>query len=54
MKNNAIKVPFFLPYVDSKDITEIKKAASAPFLTNGPKLDIFEQKFKKFTQSSKL
>ena len=51
MKNNVIKIPFFLPYVDSKDITEIKKAASAPFLTNGPKLDVFEQKFKKFTKS---
>ena len=51
MRNNSIKIPFFLPYVDSKDITEIKKAASAPFLTNGPKLDVFEQKFKKFTKS---
>ena len=51
MRNNSIKIPFFLPYVDSKDITEIKKAASAQFLTNGPKLDIFEQKFKKFTKS---
>ncbi len=51
MKNNTIKVPFFLPYVDSKDITEIKKAALSSFLTNGPKLDSFEQKFKKFTKS---
>ena len=51
MKNNTIKVPFFLPYVDSKDITEIKKAALSSFLTNGPKLDLFEQKFKKFTKS---
>jgi len=51
MKNNAIKVPFFLPYIDSKDITEIKKAALSSFLTNGPKLDSFEQKFKKFTKS---
>ena len=51
MKNNAIKVPFFLPYVDSKDVTEIKKAALSSFLTNGPKLDLFEQKFKKFTKS---
>jgi len=51
MKNNAIKIPFFLPYVDSKDITEIKKAALSSFLTNGPKLDSFEQKFKKFTKS---
>jgi len=51
MKNNVIKVPFFLPYVDGKDITEIKKAASLSFLTNGPKLDSFEQKFKKFTKS---
>ena len=51
MRNNSIKVPFFLPYVDSKDITEIKKAASSIFLTNGPKLDAFEQKFKKFTKS---
>ena len=52
MKNNTIKVPFFLPYVDSKDITEIKKAALSSFLTNGPKLDLFEQKFKKFTKSN--
>ena len=51
MKNNAIKVPFFLPYVDSNDIIEIKKAALSSFLTNGPKLDLFEQKFKKFTKS---
>ena len=51
MKNSSIKVPFFLPYVDSKDITEIKKAALSSFLTNGPKLDSFEQKFKKFTKS---
>ena len=51
MRNNSIKIPFFLPYVDSKDITEIKKAASSIFLTNGPKLDAFEQKFKKFTKS---
>ena len=51
MRNNSIKIPFFLPYVDSKDITEIKKAASSIFLTNGPKLDAFEKKFKKFTKS---
>ncbi len=51
MRNNSIKIPFFLPYVDSKDITEIKKAASSVFLTNGPNLDAFEQKFKKFTKS---
>jgi len=51
MRNKLTKVPFFLPYVDSKDITEIKKAASSIFLTNGPKLDAFEQKFKKFTKS---
>ena len=51
MRNNSIKIPFFLPYVDSKDITEIKKAASSSFLTTGPKLDTFEQKFKKFTKS---
>ena len=51
MRKNSIKIPFFLPYVDSKDITEIKKAASSTFLTNGPKLDAFEQKFKNFTKS---
>ena len=51
IKNNSNKVPFFLPYVDSKDITAIKMAASSIFLTNGPKLDAFEQKFKKFTKS---
>ena len=51
MRSNPIKIPFFLPYVDSKDITEIRKAASSVFLTNGPKLDSFEQKFKQFTKS---
>ena len=51
VKNNSNKVPFFLPYVDSKDITAIKMAASSIFLTNGPKLDAFEQKFKEFTKS---
>ena len=51
IKNNSNKVPFFLPYVDSKDITAINKAASSIFLTNGPKLDAFEQKFKEFTKS---
>ena len=54
MRNNSIKIPFFLPYVDSKDITEIKKAASSIFLTNGPKLDAFEQKFKNFTIKSEI
>jgi hypothetical protein len=42
MRNNSIKIPFFLPYVDSKDITEIKKAASSTFLTNCSKLGAFE------------
>jgi len=51
MRNKLTKVPFFLPYVDSKDIVEIKKASSSLFLTNGPKLDAFEQRFKKFTKS---
>ena len=51
MRNKLTKVPFFLPYVDSKDITEIKKAASSIFLTNGPKLAEFEKKFKQFTKS---
>ena len=51
MRNKLTKVPFFLPYVDSKDIVEIKKASSSSFLTNGPKLDAFEQRFKKFTKS---
>ena len=51
MRSNSTKIPFFLPYVDSKDIAEIKKSSSSLFLTNGPKLDLFEQRFKKFTKS---
>jgi dTDP-4-amino-4,6-dideoxygalactose transaminase len=51
MRSKSIKIPFFLPYVDSKDIAEIKKSSSSLFLTNGPKLDLFEQRFKKFTKS---
>ena len=51
MRSNSIKIPFFLPYVDSKDIAEIKKSSSSLFLTNGPRLDLFEQRFKKFTKS---
>jgi len=51
MKNKQLKVPFFLPYVDNFDISEIKKIASSTFLTNGPKLEEFESQFKKFTNS---
>ena len=51
MKKNRTKIPFFLPYVDSNDISEIKRAASSVFLTNGPKLAEFEKKFKQFTKS---
>ena len=51
MRSNSTKIPFFLPYVDSKDIAEIKKSSSSLFLTNGPRLDLFEQRFKKFTKS---
>jgi len=51
MKKNLTKIPFFLPYVDSNDISEIKRAASSIFLTNGPKLVEFEKKFKQFTKS---
>lgn len=51
MKNKQLKVPFFLPYVDNQDISEIKKIASSTFLTNGPKLEEFELQFKKFTDS---
>ena len=51
MKNKQMKVPFFLPYIDNQDISEIKKIASSTFLTNGPKLEEFELEFKKFTNS---
>ena len=51
MKKNRTKIPFFLPYIDSNDISEIKRAASSVFLTNGPKLAEFEKKFKQFTKS---
>jgi len=51
MKKNHVEIPFFLPYIDNNDIKEIKNAASSSFLTSGPKLDEFENKFKKFTGS---
>lgn len=51
MKKNQIKVPFFLPYIDNDDIAKIRLAASSTFLTNGPKLEEFEKRFKKFTKS---
>ena len=40
-----------MPMATASAPSAIAFAASAPFLTNGPKLDIFEQKFKKFTKS---
>ena len=48
---NFPTVPFFEPYLDAQDKSEISKALSSTYLTNGPKLDDFEQKFKKFTGS---
>ena len=51
MKNKEMNVPFFLPFIDKSDISEIKNAALSTFLTNGPKLDRFEKQFQKFTNS---
>ena len=51
MKNKKMNVPFFLPFIDKSDISEIKNAALSTFLTNGPKLDRFEKQFQKFTNS---
>ena len=45
MKNKEMNVPFFLPFIDKSDISEIKNAALSTFLTNGPKLDRFEKQF---------
>lgn len=51
MKYKKLKVPFFLPFIDNSDISEIKKTAQSIFLTNGPKLEKFEKHFQKFTNS---
>ena len=51
MKYKKLKVPFFLPFIDNSDISEIKKTAQSVFLTNGPKLEKFEKHFQKFTNS---
>ena len=48
---NLIRVPFFEPYLDAQDKNEIKRALSFKYLTNGPKLEEFENKFKKFTNA---
>jgi len=45
------KVPFFLPYIDKNDINVVKNALNSTILTNGPKLEQFEDSFKKLTKS---
>ena len=48
---NSIRVPFFEPFLDNQDKNEIKRALSFKYLTNGPKLEEFEKKFQKLTNS---
>lgn len=49
--NEAIKVPFFLPYIDELDKQVVKNALSSTLLTDGPQLQKFETRFSKFTMA---
>lgn len=51
MMKNLIRFHFFEPYLDAQDKNEIKRALSFKYLTNGPKLEEFKNKFKKFTNT---
>lgn len=49
--NKSIKVPFFNPYISKQDRIAVDKALNSTLLTDGPKLQEFENKFSAFTQS---
>ena len=46
-----VDVPFFIPWITEKDKKEILKTLDSSLLTLGPKLEEFENKFAKFTNS---
>jgi len=53
-KNNFeknIDVPFFVPWITKEDKNDILNALDSTLLTLGPKLEEFENKFAKFTNS---
>jgi len=49
--NKSIKVPFFNPYISKQDKVAVSKALNSTLLTDGPKLQEFENKFSTFTKS---
>ncbi len=49
--NKSIKVPFFNPYISKQDKVAVSKALNSTLLTDGPKLQEFENKFSAFTKS---
>jgi len=49
--NKSIKVPFFNPYISKQDKIAVNKALNSTLLTDGPKLQEFENKFSAFTKS---
>lgn len=49
--NKSIKVPFFNPYISKQDKIAVNKALNLTLLTDGPKLQEFENKFSEFTGS---
>lgn len=46
-----MKVPYFLPWITSKDKQAVMKALDQRWLTNGPTLKKFEERFQKFIGS---
>ena len=52
MKKDNIKIKRFLPYsrqsIDGEDINEVCKTLKEDFITQGPKIEIFEKKFAKY------
>ena len=52
MKYNNTKINRFLPYsrqfIDSRDIKEVTKVLKSDFITQGPRISIFEKNFAKY------
>ena len=46
-----VDVPFFIPWITENDKKDVLKALDSSLLTLGPKLEEFENKFAKFTNS---
>lgn len=49
--NKSIKVPFFNPYISKQDKIAVNSALNSTLLTDGPRLQEFENKFSAFTKS---